>query len=238
MWICGALNCEQYFSLILIARQLLLCDMAFVREYAEANTLTVYVLRRTIADATDVDLGQAAVAIQQCNRLQLWTVLSRGVHMRATFALGMSRVNPLVLAIQANCQEDPDLDYDLPDTVQALLWACCSPDDYGAPEVSPLGEALRAGDDMAVSLLLQHGANPSRREEGCNDPIFLALQANSAENVHRLLQYHANPRSREAVPSAEGSGSGRRVLRRRTALEVAASLPRCRQVILDFIASE
>ena len=86
----------------------------------------------------------------------------------------MSRVNPLVLASQANCQEDPDLDYDLPDTVQALLWACCSPDDYGAPEVSPLGETLRAGDDMAVSLLLQHGANPSRREDGCNDPIFLA----------------------------------------------------------------
>ena len=85
MWMCGALNCRQYFSLILIARQLLLCDMAFVREYAEADTLTVYVLRRTIADPSDVDLGQAAAAIQQCNRLQLWTVLSRGVHMRVTF---------------------------------------------------------------------------------------------------------------------------------------------------------
>ena len=159
--------------------------------------------------------------------------------MRVTMPAGTARANPLVLAIQANYREDPDFEYELPDTVQALLWACCSPDDYGAPEISPLGEALRSGDDiMAVSLLLQHRANPSRREDGCNDPIFLAIQMNSAENVHRLLQYHANPRSREAFPSAEGSGSRRRVLRRRTALEALASLPRCRQVILDFIASE
>ena len=122
--------------------------------------------------------------------------------------------------------------------MQALLWACCSPHDYGMPEVSPLGEALRSGDDIVVSLLLQHRANPSRREEGGNDPIFLAIQMNSAENIHRLLQYNANPRSREAVPSEDGSGGRRRILRRRTALEAAASLPRCRQVILDFIASE
>ena len=158
--------------------------------------------------------------------------------MRVTMPAGTARVNRLVLAIQANYREDPDAEYELPDTVQALLWACCSPDDFGAPEVSPLGEALRTGDDMAVSLLLQHRANPSRGEEGGNDPIFLAIQMNSAENMHRLLQYNANPRSREAVPSEEGSGGRRRILRRRTALEAAASLPRCRQVILDFIASE
>ena len=158
--------------------------------------------------------------------------------MRVVLPAGTAQVNPLVLAIQANYQEDPDLEYDLPDTVQALLWACCSPHDFGMPEVSPLGEALRAGDDMAVSLLLQHRANPSRREEGGNDPIFLAIRSNSAENVHRLLQYSADPRSREAVPTEEGCGGRRRLLRRRTVLEAAASFPRCRQVILDFISSE
>ena len=102
------------------------------------------------------------------------------------------------------------------------------------PEVAPLCEALRGGDDMAVSLLLQHRANPSRRKEGGNDPIFVAIRSNSAENVHRLLQYSADPRSREAVSTEEGSGGRRRLLRRRTALEAAASLPTCRQVILDF----
>ena len=76
------------------------------------------------------------------------------------------------MAIQGRYQEDPDLEYELPNTMQALLWACCSPHDFGMPEVSPLCEALRSGDDMAVSLLLQYRASPSRREEGSNDPIF------------------------------------------------------------------
>ena len=106
-------------------------------------------------------------------------------------------------AIQSRSQEDPDQEYDLPNTIQALLWACCSPHDFGMPEVSPLCEALRAGDDTIVSLLLQYRASPSRREEGSNDPIFVAIQMSSAENVHRLLQYSADPRSREAVPSRE-----------------------------------
>ena len=120
MWICEAVNCRQYFSLILIVRQLLLRDMAFVGEYAEENTLTVYVLRREIADSSDFDLRQAAEAIRRCNRLGLWAVLSRGVHMRVILPAGTARVNPLVLAIQANYQEDPDLEYELPDTVLAL----------------------------------------------------------------------------------------------------------------------
>ena len=73
----------------------------------------------------------------------------------------------------------------------------------------------------------------SMRQEGSNDPIFVAIQMSSAENVHRLLQYSANPRSREAIPSREGH-AGRRRLRRRTALEAAESHPRCRMVLLDF----
>ena len=112
-------------------------------------------------------------------------------------------VSPLVLAIQSRYLDDPDREYELPTTRQTLLWARCSPHDFGVPEVSPLCEAIRSGDDMAVLLLLQNNASPSMREEGSNDPIFLAIQMSSAENVHRLLQYSANPRSREAIPSRE-----------------------------------
>ena len=133
--------------------------------------------------------------------------------------------------IQSRIYDDPDHDYELPTTIQTLLWARSSPHDFGAPEVSPLCEAIRSG----VLLLLQNNASPSMREEGNNDPIFLAIQMSSAENVHRLLQYSANPRTREAIPSREGH-AGRRRLRRRTALEAAASQPRCRRVLLDFIA--
>ena len=46
--------------------------MAFVGEYAEENILTVYVLRRAIANPADLDIRQAAEAIRQCNRLGLW----------------------------------------------------------------------------------------------------------------------------------------------------------------------
>ena len=81
-------------------------------------------------------------------------------------------------------QEQPDLECDFPYTVQALLWPCCSQDDFGMLEVSPLCEALRSRDDVAVLLLLQHRASPSRREEGSNDPTFVAIQMSSAENVH------------------------------------------------------
>ena len=238
MWLCEAIRCDQYFSIILLARQLLLCDIARIAEYAEDGLLTVYMLRREIADPTDADVQQVMMALRYSDRMGLWTVLSQGVHMRILLPeipRGTTMVSPLVIAIQARYQDDPELDYELPNTVQALLWACCSPSDFGMPEVSPLCEALRSGDDVAVSLLLQHRASPSMREEGSNDPIFIAIQMSSAENVHRLLQYSANPRSREAIPSREGH-AGRRILRRRTALEAAASHPRCRAVLLDFIA--
>ena len=42
MWLCEAIHCAQYFSVILLARQLLLCDMALIREYADGDVLTVY----------------------------------------------------------------------------------------------------------------------------------------------------------------------------------------------------
>ena len=92
--------------------------------------------------------------------------------MRVVLPEGTTRVNPLVLAVQANYQEDPDLEYNLPDTVQALLWASCSPHDFGMPEVSPLCEALRAGDDMAVSLLLQTWSQPVETGGGRQRPYI------------------------------------------------------------------
>ena len=58
MWLCEAIHCAQYFSIILLVRQLLLCDMALIAEYAEGNLLTVYMLRRGIADPTDSDALQ------------------------------------------------------------------------------------------------------------------------------------------------------------------------------------
>ena len=59
---------------------LLLCDVAFIREYADGDVLTVYMLRRGIADPSDYDTLQVTSALRYSDRLGLWTVLSRGVH--------------------------------------------------------------------------------------------------------------------------------------------------------------
>ena len=132
--------------------------MACLGDYAEGEVLTIYMLRRGIANPTDINLQQATAALRSSDRFRLWSVLSQGIHMRVLLPAipnGMERISPLVLAIQSRHQEHPDQGQDLPNTVQALLWACCSPHDFGMPEVSPLSEALRAGDDEIVLLLLQ-----------------------------------------------------------------------------------
>ena len=236
--LCEAIGCAQYFSLILLVHQLLLYDMACLGDYAEDEVLTVYMLRRGIADPTDSNLQQATTALRHNDRARLWAVLSQGIHMRVLVPMtpnGMELVSSLILAIQSRQEEGVHREQAFPNTVQALIWACCSPHDFGLPEVSPLCEALRMDDEEVVLLLLQSRASPSRREEGSNDPIFIAIQMNSTANVRRLLQYSADPRSREAIPSREGH-AGRRRLHRRTAMEAAAAYPQCQQVIRDAIA--
>ena len=50
--LCEAICCLQYFSIILLVHQLLLYDMAYLGDYAEGEVLTVYMLRREIANPT------------------------------------------------------------------------------------------------------------------------------------------------------------------------------------------
>ena len=63
-WLCEAIHCAQYFSVILLAKQLLLCDMAYIGEYADGDVPTVYMLRRGIADPTDSDLQLRGLTLQ------------------------------------------------------------------------------------------------------------------------------------------------------------------------------
>ena len=70
-WLCEAIHCAQYFSVILLARQLLLCDMAYISEYADGDVLTVYMLRRGIADPMDSDLQLATEASRYSDRFGL-----------------------------------------------------------------------------------------------------------------------------------------------------------------------
>ena len=104
MWLCEAIHCAQFFSVILLVGQLLLGDSACIGEYAEGGFLTVYMLRREIADPSDYDTLQVILALRYSDRLGLWTVLSRGVHMRILLPEmpgSTTMVSPLVLAIQS-----------------------------------------------------------------------------------------------------------------------------------------
>ena len=235
--LCEALGCAQYFSILLIVHHSLLHDLACLGEYLDGEVLHVYMLRRGIADPTDHNLQQVTEALRQNDRRGLWEVLMQGIQMRVLVPMrlySLELVSPLVIAIQSRHRTEEQREQTLPNTLQALLWACCSPHDFGVPQVSPLCEALRMNDDEAVLLLLNSRASPSSREEGNNDPIFIAIQMNSAANVRRLLQFSADPRSREATSTREGH-AGRRRLIRRTALDAAAAYPQCQQVIRDFI---
>ena len=66
-------------------------------EYAEGDSLTVYMLRRGIVDPTDYDTLQVTSALRYSDRLGLWIVLSRGVHMRILPEIPgrTARVSPL-----------------------------------------------------------------------------------------------------------------------------------------------
>ena len=59
--------------------------------------------------------------------------------MRVVLPQGTERVLWSLLFMQI--AKDPYIDYDFSRTVQALLWACCSPHDFGMPQVFPLWEA-------------------------------------------------------------------------------------------------
>ena len=82
MWLCDAIHCTLYFSLVLFTRQMLLCDMAYIEEYAEGDVLTVYMLRREIDEPSDYDKLQVETALRFSDWVGLWAVASRGVHMR------------------------------------------------------------------------------------------------------------------------------------------------------------
>ena len=63
------------FSVILLVRQLLLRDIACNEEYADGDALTMYMLRREIADPSDYDPLQVTSALRYSDRFGLCTVL-------------------------------------------------------------------------------------------------------------------------------------------------------------------
>ena len=122
--LCEEICCAQYFSIILLVHQSFLYDMAYLGDYTDNDVLTVYMIRRGIADPTAANLQQATIALRHNDRVGLWEVLSQGIQMRVLVPMsnGMELVNPLVLAIQSRQGESVRREQALPNTI--LFFFC------------------------------------------------------------------------------------------------------------------
>ena len=140
------------------------------------------------------------------------------------YPAGTARESTLIRAITTR----PFPEYDvgpLPDIVTTLLLAMCDPNDQGAPPRSTLEVAIRRNDASLLELLLQHRADPQLREAGQEFPIIVAASRGALSCVQILLAYGADPCATEQVPSADRSGPGPLIHRRKTAIDVASTCP-------------
>ena len=107
----------------------------------------------------------------------------------------------------------------------ALLLAQCDPNVIGNPSLSPLGTAVRRGEERTVEVLLQHQADPQLREERKELPLIIAIARGATKCVKILLDYRADPRSTMSAPAPGPHGIKSSHNRHATALEIAASHP-------------
>ena len=156
--------------------------------------------------------------------------------MTSTIPAGTARESTLVRAITTR----PFPRYDvgpLPDMVTTLLLAMCDPNDQGAPPRSTLEVAIRREEAHLVELLLQYQANPHLRELGQELPIIVAASRGALNCVKILLAYRADPGATEYLPSAEHPGQMFSIVRRKTAMDVAAPFPEIAEVLQTALST-
>ena len=225
--ICHELASAKYFSFVLFRGHDLLDDTAMLAEYADSaheGKLHLQLIVRDLRPPTDEERRAIINGIELRHRSFLWSIMSRGVQMTSTIPAGTARDSTLIRAITTR----PFPEYDvgpLPDIVTTLLLAMCDPNDQGAPPRSTLEVAIRRNDASLLELLLQYRADPQLREEGQELPIIVAASRGALSCVQILLAYGADPCATEQVPSADLTGPRPRVVRRKTAVEVASTCP-------------
>lgn len=185
------------------------------------GTIQFHVVIRELRPPADEERRAIISGIEMRHRSYLWTIMSKGVQMTSTIPAGTARESTLVRAITT--QPFPMYDVGpLPDIVTTLLLAMCDPNDQGAPPRSPLEVAIRREEAHLVELLLQYQANPHLRELGQELPIIAAASRGALSCVKILLAYGADPGATEYLPSAEHTGQMFSIVRRKTAMDVAA----------------
>ena len=137
--------------------------------------------------------------------------------------------NPLLLVQRHLHEEEVLRDEDsvaLPDLLHLFLLASGEPNEM-SHGMSPLCQALRAGDARSVSLLLRYLADPLQCELGHPDPIFIAIRGEFPQGVRWLLRANTEAlQTYAAMAENSGCGSFEVILKSRTTYEAAAGSPR------------
>ena len=225
--LCQALKSMAYFSWMIFHDQALADDTTFVSAYrgdiSEA-TILFHAVRREPRPPTEEEQRGIMDCIQLRHRSHVWTIMSRGLHMTSTLPRGTARESTLVRAITADYP--PMFDSGpLPDSLTTLLLAQCDPNTMGTPPLSPLGAAIRRGEERTVELLLQYQADPQLREHAQEVPLLPAVAKGAFNCVKILLDYRADPSSTEYLPTAEYAVRSSSKVWRKSAMEVAAPFP-------------
>ena len=111
--------------------------------------------------------------------------------------------------------------------------ARCDPNVIGSPSLSPLGTAIRRGEEHTVETLLQFRADPHLKEERNERPLIMAIARRATNCVKVLLEYRADPRMTMSVPLAGPHGTRARHKRHAIAMDLAPCLTRYCGVIVS-----
>ena len=156
-----------FFAWILFHDHVVADDAALVSAYSEEpreEIILFHAVIRELRPPTEEEEMAIGDCLQLRRRSQLWNIMSKGISMTSTLPRGTARESTLVRAIKADYPPTFD-DGPLPDSLTTLLLAKCDPNVIGSPSLSPLGTAIRRGEDRTVEVLLQYQADPQLRED-------------------------------------------------------------------------
>ena len=216
-----------FFGWVFFHERRIVDDAALVSAYSSdpyTESIIFHVVVRELRPPTKDEEIAVRDCIQLRHRCHLWTVLSKGIFMASLLRQGTAWEATLVKAITADYPPTFDIG-PLPDSVTTLLLAQCDPNIVGHPSLSPLGTAIRRGEERVVEVLLQFQADPHLKEEREELPLILAIARRATNCVKLLLDYRADPYITMSAPSLGPHGAIARRSRYVTTMEIATSYP-------------
>ena len=236
---CHKYESPPFFGWVFLHEQQIVDDAALVSEYMDdslSDSIIFHVVVRELHPPTQ----EEAIAIDDCIQLRhrghLWTVLSKGILMPSLVRRGTAWEATLVKVITADYPPTFDVG-PLPGCLTALMLARCDLNIIGHPSLSPLGTAIRRGEERTVEVLLQFQADPHLKEAREEQPLIIAIARRATNCVKLLLEYRADPRTTMSAPMPGPHGVIASHNRRATAMEIAASHPASPDIVALLLAA-